>query len=246
MNNHKTLSFLVTTAILSVALLTTPANAETLVAGWDSSSLAPTQLDPNIAASVQATTQHNAWGSWNFNDQGASNDGTYGNLSTTVASASTAYTGSGKNLSLNRSNGSLVFTLTNNYGVDLTMEGFYFDSIHRFSDSADTWTLTPSGAISGTAVGGSLASVTSMSAATAAQRDKGVDLSGLTDNVWEAGANAVFTLAFTGATNSSSGGGQELVVDNIGVTVVEVPEPSSAILIGLAGTGLFFIRRRKR
>lgn len=122
------------------------------------------------------------------------------------------------------------------------MDGFFFDSISRFSDSARAWTLDFGGALAGATIGANLAHPGSMSGATSAQRDLGVDLTGLSDMVWEAGSDAIITLGFTGASNSGSGGGQELVVDNIGITVV--PEPSSTLLAGLAGLGLLVTHRR--
>jgi hypothetical protein len=121
------------------------------------------------------------------------------------------------------------------------MDGFYFDAVGRLTQSAKTWILTYSGAISGTAAGGTLTEASMMSAS-AAQRNWGVDLTGLADNVWEAGSNAIFTLTFSGgATSTGTGGGQETLVDNIGITVV--PEPSAAFLGSLGMLGL--LRRRR-
>jgi hypothetical protein len=78
-----------------------------------------------------------------------------------------------------------------------------------------------------------------------AQRDKFVDLSGLADNVWEAGQAAVFTLTFgPGPATTLTGGGAETLVDNIGITANVVPEPSSLSLVGLGIAGLL-LRRRK-
>lgn len=78
----------------------------------------------------------------------------------------------------------------------------------------------------------------------ASQRDKFIDLTGLTDNVWEAGGDAVFTLAFTGGqTSTGTGGGHETLVDNIGITATIIPEPSIVALFGLGGLALFLRRR---
>ncbi|MFK7789158.1 MAG: PEP-CTERM sorting domain-containing protein, partial [Phycisphaeraceae bacterium] len=78
----------------------------------------------------------------------------------------------------------------------------------------------------------------------AADRDKKIDLSGLSDNVWEAGSTAVFTLTVSGgadSTNLTTNGGHETLIDNIGITIV--PEPTSLALLGL---GSLLIARRRR
>ncbi len=217
--------------------------AVTLVAGWEtfggSNNWSTTQLAGETTAKVSATTEHNDWSNWNNNSYGASTDGTFGSLSTSIAGAAV----NTSNLSLNQSNGTLTFTLTNDSGTDRTLEGFHFDAVHRFS-SASAWAITYGGAISGTGTGGAISDVYGgMPAATPAVRDKAVDLSGLTDNVWEAGSDAIFTLAFTGAPNSGSGGGVEMVVDNIGITATIIPEPSTFALLGLGGLALLLRRR---
>ena len=226
--------------------------AATLIAGWDtfSTSASPatspaTHLGSETAA-VLAPGTGGTWDDWNNTALGASSDGTFGSLSTTVATATTSIgTGSnqGTNLSLNRSQkpGSITITLINNSTVDRELDGFYFDAVGRFSQSAKDWTLTYSGAISGTAANGTLTSG-NMMGVTAAQRDWAVDLTGLTDNIWEAGTSAIFTLSFSGGDISTgTGGGQETLVDNIGITVI--PEPSAMLLGSLGMLGL--LRRRR-
>jgi hypothetical protein len=224
-----------------------------LIVGWEdftgSTGFVPTQNDGGLTAvSVVTTTEHNNWGQWfNAGGQHASQDGTFGDLSTSVASANTSVA-SGAGLTLNRSNGTIQFTLTNNSGVDRNLEGFYMDNVSKFGGSAKTWQFTVSGAISGAATNGSAIQVNSgLPGATPAQRDKFIDLTLLSDNVWEAGQDAVLTLAFSGATNSGSGGGQELLLDNIAITAsapVAIPEPSGLAMLGLAGMAMF-VRRRK-
>lgn len=188
------------------------------------------------------------WNDWsNSSGHGSSVDGTFGNLSTSIASADT--TGStasnqNRNLSLNRSNkpGQLVITLTNDSVFDRTLDGFYFDSVGRFGLSAKNWELSYGGAISGTSTTGVLTE-TNLNTATPAQRDKFVDLTALADNVWEAGTDVIFTLDFTGGTTTLTGGGHETLVDNIGITADVIPEPSTVLLLAL---GVPVVLRRRR
>lgn len=213
-------------------------SAETFMAGWDFFDSAITPTATQVAADTTATLVTSAtggtWGRWNGgtnNDAGASTDGTFGSLSTTVAAASTAG-GANANLSLNRSAkpGSITITLTNNSTVDRLLDGFYFDAVGRLSQSAKQWTLTFGGAISGTAASGTLTQA-DMMAATPEQRDWAVDLTGLADNKWEAGSDAIFILTFSGgATSTGTGGGQETLVDNIGITASPtVPAPPALV-----------------
>jgi hypothetical protein len=239
------------------AIVATSLHAEILVAGWDNfdngaepNAWSATQKDANTTVSLAATGSAKNWAQWTYQDQGASGDGTFGNLSTSVASADTNWADNDSNVSLNASDGSIVFTLTNDSGADRTMDGFYFDAIHKNTKSANAWSLTASGAISGSANGTiSIAtymfnnSVTPGTETPAATRDHAVDLSGFTDAVWEAGQSIVLTLAFTGsAEQSTTAGGNELVLDNIAVTVI--PEPATLGLLGAFGGGILFIRRR--
>lgn len=232
-----------------------PSSAVVLAAGWDSfpsvANSPPSHLAADTAATLSGTATGGSWDDWNNND-GASSDGTFGSLSPTIAMASTSVgTGSnqGTNLSLNRAvkPGTLTFTVTNNSAFDRTLEGFYFDGVGRFSQSAKLWTLSYSGAISGTSANGVLTE-SGMMAASAAQRDWAIDLTALADNVWEAGSDAIFTLTFTGgASATGTGGGHETLIDNVAITVNSlVPEPTSTALVGLAGAAFLFRRRRTR
>jgi len=239
-------SLIATLAVLTPAALP----AATLIAGWDTFNLATnptaTHLAAETTASLVTSASTGSWDDWNNSTLGASSDGTFGDLSITVASAATDVgTGSnqGTNLSLNRGAkpGTITISLTNDSAVDRELAGFYFDAVGRFSQSAKDWTLTYSGAISGTVASGTLVEKAMMQA-TAVERDWAVDLTGLTDSVWEAGTNAIFTLTFTGgATSTGTGGGQETLIDNIGITVV--PEPTAMFLGTLGMLGL--LRRRR-
>lgn len=86
----------------SLPLSSLPAfSAVFLVAGWDdnfsgSNGWAANYLDAQTSASVAASTTvgSKSWSQWNFTDQGASNDGTFGDLGVGVAAAVTTFTGS--------------------------------------------------------------------------------------------------------------------------------------------------------
>ena len=218
--------------ILGVAFATNflSASAEiVLVAGWDTFTAEPERNSPptfTAADTIATMSGTGSWNDWNNKTFGASGDGTYGNLSTSIASAAEDVgTGSNQNtnLSLGRNNkpGSLTFTLTNTSETDRTMDAFYFDGVARFAQSADDWELTFGGAISGEAVTGELAQEAMMEA-TPAERDWKVDLSGLSDNVWEAGSDAILTLSVSGgrdSANTGTNGGHETLFDNIGITI---------------------------
>ncbi|MFK7910617.1 MAG: PEP-CTERM sorting domain-containing protein [Akkermansiaceae bacterium] len=245
-----------TLTILGGALAVSSISASaaiTLVAGWDAFNNTITPTATHLAADTTATLTTSAtggnWDDWNNSSgHGTSVDGTFGSLSSAVATASTVgSTGSNqnRNLSLNRGRkpGTLSFSLVNTSGVDRTMDGFYFDAVGRFAGSAKNWDLTFGGAISGTAASGVLTQ-TNLNTATAAQRDKFVDLSGLTDNIWEAGSTATFSIVFGPGPAGATGGGQETVIDNIGITADVVPEPSTFALFGLGGLAMILRRRR--
>ncbi|MFK7852197.1 MAG: PEP-CTERM sorting domain-containing protein [Akkermansiaceae bacterium] len=252
-----------TIALTTSALFSLPASAVTLFAGWDAftaaqeQTSAPTILDSDTSATMSgtdgSTTSGNSWSDWNNGGQGASDDGTFGNLSSTVAMASTAV-GSGSsggnavNLSLSRQHkaGSLIFTLTNNSGADRLLDGFYFDGAAHNTQAARRWTLSVSGAISGTpAANTGLFQIGDMDTVA---NDWGVDLNTLGDNVWEAGTDAVFTLDFTGGDSpNGTGGGHETLIDNIGITgttIAVIPEPSAVLLSALGLTSMLLRRKR--
>ena len=223
MNKHLT--------ILGVAFATSALSASaqiTLVAGWDTFTAEPERNSPPTftAADTTATMSGTgSWNDWNNNILGASSDGTYGSLSNAIASTATGIgtgSGQGTNLSLGRNDkpGSLTFTLTNTSGTDRTLDAFYFDGVARNAQSADEWILTFSGAISGEDASGELAQF-AMMAASPEQRDWKVDLSGLSDKIWEAGSDAIFTLSVSGgdpSLNTGTNGGHKTLFDNIGIT----------------------------
>lgn len=226
-----------------------PGSAAVLVAGWDafsgSTDFAPTQTSLGTTANIVATATVGNWDQWNNANgsglrQGASVDGTFGGF--VGATASIVSEASGSNLALSRSDGILSITLTNNSGSDQIMDGFHFDGIRKNNNGAEFWTLGFSGAISGTTTTAeALNTHANMPDAPASSRDNFVDLSTLADPVWENGQDITLSWTFTGSSNEGTSNGNELLLDNISVTVV--PEPSS-LLLGLGGFALVFRRRR--
>jgi hypothetical protein len=245
-----------TTLLLAsaLALSSMSASAAVLVAGWEtfsgSTGFAPTQTGLGTTADIVATATTGSWDQWNNANgsglgQGASTDGTFGAFVGATANTNNAAAGNGvDNLALGNSDGVLVLTLTNNSGSDQLMDGFHFDAVTKNANGADTWALAFGGAISGTTVTQTISGAANMSGASAAARDRSIDLTTLTDSVWEAGQDITFTWTFTGTTNSGGSNGNELLLDNIGVSVISIPEPSSALLLGLGALGLFGRRRR--
>lgn len=233
------------------ALNSMSASAAVLVAGWEdfsgSSNFTPTQTALGTTANIVATATAGSWDQWNNANgsglrQGASTDGTFGAF--VGATANTDSEATGDNLALGNSDGVLVLTLTNNSGSDQLMDGFHFDAVTKNANGADTWALAFGGAISGTTVTQTISGAANMSGASAAARDRSIDLTTLTDSVWEAGQDITFTWTFEGTTNSGGSNGNELLLDNIGVSVISIPEPSSALLLSLGALGLLGRRRR--
>lgn len=246
-----------TTSILASALTLSSmsASAAILVAGWEdfsgSTNFTPTQTDLSTTANIVGTTTISNWDQWNNANgsglgQGASTDGTFGSFANATAGTNNTAAGNGSdNLALSRADGVLTITLTNLSGLDQIMDGFHFDAVTKNANGADTWALAFGGAISGTSITAqTVGGAANMSGASAAIRDNTTDLTTLTDSVWEAGQDITFTLTFTGSTNEGTSNGNELLVDNIGVSVASIPEPSSALLLGLGGLALFGRRRR--
>jgi hypothetical protein len=237
---------------LAIAASSMSASGAVLVAGWEtfsgSTNFAPTQTSLGTTANIVATATVGNWDQWNNNNsvpfgQGASTDGTFGAFVGATANTDNVGAGNGvDNLALSQSDGVLTITLTNNSGSDQLMDGFHFDAVTKNANGADTWALAFGGAINGTAITNQTVSgAANMSGASAAARDRSIDLTTLTDSVWEAGQDITFTWTFTGSSNAGTSNGNELLVDNIGVSVV--PEPS-ALALGLLSAGLFLRRRR--
>ena len=249
-------SLILASTILASSLSASAATV--LVAGWDTftsepeRNSAPTYTAPDTTVTMSGTGNWNDWNGGGTED-GASPDGTYGSYVSSVAPAS-AFIGTGSsqntNLSLGRNDkpGSLVFTLTNDSGLDRTFESFHFDGAARFAQSARDWSLTFGGAVGhSVALTGTLVENADGMSGVGAARDWDIDLTGIDDSLWEAGSTATFTIVFTGgssSTNTTTNGGHETLIDNIGFVADVVPEPAAFVLLGLGGLATLLRRRR--
>lgn len=230
-------------AAAAVMALPQAANAD-IVAGWDFFNGGGT----TTTAQFQATgisaevTGHNMT---RFSTgRGSSTDGTFGSL----AGASASTTGTGAGVSLAAANGdseSVAFSLTNNTGLGLVFETFEFDAIKFRSNGADNFELFLGDIATGTSIGTGVVTTQTNAAAdlnggSELHEELSIDLSSLA--ALADGASYTFELAFTGGVPGS--GGNDLNLDNIGISASAVPEPSSMAVLGLAGLAIF-TRRRK-
>jgi hypothetical protein len=234
--------------VLWVALCSHATCSAAIIAGWDrwDSASAPTAsvLAPGVTGSAVTTTEGLAW---NTNDErGASADGTWGSFAGPPAADTTVGTNDDQNLELPNATtgGTITFTISNNGTTDLELNAFHFDSYAFRPKAARTYELSvlagggitdgviyTSGDLEIPHVGGAFDNL--------AHADIDHSLTGLADHTLAVGESVDFLLAFSGGVGDGSGG-HDLWVDNVGVSVVTIPEPSTCFLalLGMASVSM--------
>ncbi|MDB4271581.1 PEP-CTERM sorting domain-containing protein [Akkermansiaceae bacterium] len=246
------------------ALGTASSSAAIVIAGLDDfdSTTAPTV--GVLAADITATASASAVGgiaNWSLEGggnagRGSSKDSTWGTFAG-PASASTVTTTVGANLALlnGATDGQLTITITNNGSSSYALENFHFDAVAFRPNAARAYALNvlagsnvtvgnvfTSADDAITHLGGGLLTDDTDPLTHDQHDDIDISLLGLTDNILDAGEQAILQIEFTSGTGS--GGGHHLFLDNIAVSGDVVPEPSSALLALVSG-GLLLRRRRK-
>ena len=244
-------------ALISASLQS--ASAATLIAGidaWDSVS-APT-VTHTLAGITATATASASTGSWSNDDRpsdlgrGSSGDGTWGNFDGNGVAASTVTSLGVASFTVTKGRPSAEVTLTivNNGTGDLDLAAFHLDVVGLRPNAPRTYALnvlsgsditvgnvvtSPTGAI--TSLGGRLSGHDQ-------HDDIDIDLTGLADHTLAVGETAIIQIVFSDGTGS--GGNHDLFLDNLAVSgaFMNVPEPSSMILLCLAGFALLGRRFR--
>ena len=184
-------------------------------------------------------------GDWRENNQGASNDGSFGTLA--GASTSTGAANTGTLLGVTNTVGSYSFTVTAG-ATGLLLDSFNFDARRKRSQSSSNWSVEVlSGNITtGVVDSGGLGSALGANGPTD-QNDYDVDLTGLADRELAAGESATFRINLTGGNGTNTNGDQHLYMDNVAISgtavTAAIPEPSSLSLLGI-GVSALLLRRR--
>lgn len=222
-------------------IMATPATSQAdILAGWNSWTTGAGNYGPQVTSNDATGDASPASGSWIAGSEAASNDGTYGS---TGGAAPTG--GNGIHIGASNTAGSYVFVLTADPGTNLVLDGFHFDARRKRSGSPENWvaeiisgSVTP-GVLGSGSLGNTLGGV-----GPSDHDDFSFDLTGLADNVVEAGTDVTVRISFSGGTQSNTD--QKTYLDNVAYTGTgtPVPEPTSLALIGLGG--LLVARRRRR
>lgn len=231
------------TAVASVSLLSTAAHATTLATwdGWADTDDSVINAD-FTAAGITASIDY--LGSRVLNDFG-SNDGTFGTLAGSAATA-------GRGLLVSENNGGSIVTLSieNNSASAFRIDTLNFDYLTRVSSSDGTgnhafdvtYTSGDLG-VAGTSIGTASNIATGSNVSNFSDFD--LETTALTDKILGIGESALFTITFSG--RASGAGFVSGVLDNVAVTGTSVvPEPSSfTLLSGCLVLGAAMIRRRR-
>lgn len=237
----KKLLLLIAAAVAAIAM---PQNAEAdLVLGIDSwrSSATQTSAPSGFPAHFENGVSYSfARGNIGVNVNG-STDGTFGTSTDQTAGTTNAANSDGLRLT-NGQDGFVTLAVTSLAGSpDLFLETFHFDAGASRMNAANDYELFLVDGATETSLGsGSTVVNPGLGSGVADFGDIDIDLSGEAI-AFNAGDTVNFRLAFTGGTASS---GHHLSLDNIGLSAVAVPEPSSMVVLGLAGLAVFTRRRR--
>jgi len=227
------------------------ASGAVVIAGWDvwNSAAAP---DANVlAANVTGTAVTTTEGlNWNVVDErGASNDGDWGTFAGPPG-ASTVVNTDNQNLELPNATtgGTITFTITNNGLFDIDLDAFHFDSYAFRPKAARAYVLSvASGDITnGVIYASSDDEITHVGGAWDNGAHDDIDHvlpTAWTDKILGPGESVDFLLEFSSGVGDGSGG-HDLWVDNVAVSGIVVPEPTS-ITLGALGFCLLGFRRRR-
>ncbi|MFC7338783.1 autotransporter-associated beta strand repeat-containing protein [Haloferula chungangensis] len=221
--------------VLALGLISSPIASAEVIAGWDAwSDEGGKTYNATVTngASGQAVgtadtvdDTYPGWASWSASahNNGASDDGSWGSITTsppsTDVSAATAAVGL-----LNRTpSGEMTFTITNTSEAAVDLTGFHFDGVRIRTSAPDAWTLSVlegSAVTEGVVLSGTI--LTDGSSPFLDRDNVDIPLTGLADRRLEAGQTVIFELAFTGGTGAVAGGNNTMI-DNVAV----IAEPAT-------------------
>lgn len=254
-------------AAVAAMLLPQTANADIIIAGWDTwdSTTAPSSSVTAGGFTASATASAST-GNWSISDstgdpgRGSSVDTTWGTFVDAASPASSVTDVGTANFTVTngRPSAEVTFTITNNSAADYDLNNFHMDVVAFRPNAPRTYSLNVlSGDITNGTVFASAGApdnsnstndITHLGGALGTGHDVhddlDISLAGLADNTLAIGESAVFQIAFSNGTGS--GGGHHLFLDNVAFSgdLSVIPEPSSLALLGLGGLGML-IRRRK-
>lgn len=227
------------------------ANAQLLV-GWDfwgglnstTSTAANLSIDPDMDGTASLAQILGSGNDWNSAGNGGSSTGTFG---TNIPGADTANNGGVTAIrTVPATSVYIDFQLVNNTSNSYVLAEFAFDAWRSFGGSPSTYNLevlagsdiTVGSIVSGAGFGTQIG-VTPLFTAGATNNYPGfdIDLTGLADRTLAPGEDATFRLTIGAGTTG------QLYLDNVAVAI---PEPSSALLFGVAGAMILFLRRRRQ
>lgn len=248
-----------TALVASLAAGSMSASGAVVVAGWDAfdSNTAPSSTV--TAAGITATAVAGDWSNADSNGRGSSKDSTWGTFDGNGNAASVVTTVGAANLTAFNgvASAQVTLTITNGGTVDFDLASFHMDVVAFRPNAPRAYALNvlagsditvgnvfTSADDAITHLGGGLLS-DDIDPLTHDQHDDiNLSLAGLADHTLAVGESAMIQIAFSSGTGA--GGGHHLFLDNVAVSgdAVTIPEPSSALLLGLGGLALLGRRRK--